>query len=71
MRVGFIGLGRMGSGMAGRILSGRHDLLVYDPVPGQTTPLEEAGALFTQDCVDGVAAFFVRSFNLEVKCGDF
>ena len=45
MKVGFIGLGRMGQGMAGRILSAGHDLLVSDPVPGQTTALEEAGAL--------------------------
>jgi len=44
MKVGFIGLGRMGQGMAGRILSAGHDLLVCDPVPGQTTALEDAGA---------------------------
>jgi 3-hydroxyisobutyrate dehydrogenase-like beta-hydroxyacid dehydrogenase len=45
MKVGFIGLGRMGQGMAGRILDAGHDLLVSDPVPGQTTSLEEAGAV--------------------------
>jgi 3-hydroxyisobutyrate dehydrogenase-like beta-hydroxyacid dehydrogenase len=45
MKVGFIGLGRMGQGMAGRILAAGHDLLVSDPVPGQTTRLEEAGAV--------------------------
>lgn len=45
MKVGFIGLGRMGQGMAGRILNAGHDLLVSDPVPGQTTSLEEAGAV--------------------------
>lgn len=45
MKVGFIGLGRMGQGMAGRILSAGHDLLVCDPVPGQTTALEDAGAV--------------------------
>ena len=45
MKVGFIGLGRMGQGMAGRILSTGHDLLVCDPVPGQTATLEEAGAV--------------------------
>ena len=32
MKVGFIGLGRMGSGMAGRILSGGHELAVFDAV---------------------------------------
>lgn len=45
MKVGFIGLGRMGQGMAGRILAAGHDLVVTDPVPGQTTSLEEAGAV--------------------------
>jgi 3-hydroxyisobutyrate dehydrogenase-like beta-hydroxyacid dehydrogenase len=52
MKVGFIGLGRMGQGMAGRILSAGHELLVTDPVPGQTTSLEEAGAV----AVDSPAA---------------
>jgi 3-hydroxyisobutyrate dehydrogenase-like beta-hydroxyacid dehydrogenase len=47
MKVGFIGLGRMGQGMAGRIQSAGHELLVYDPVPGQTTTLEAAGAVAT------------------------
>ena len=45
MKIGFIGLGRMGQGMAGRIQSAGHDLLVHDPVPGQTTALEKAGAV--------------------------
>lgn len=52
MKVGFIGLGRMGQGMAGRILAAGHDLLVSDPTPGQTTGLEEAGAI----AVDSPAA---------------
>lgn len=45
MRVGFIGLGRMGQGIACRVLSGGHELLVYDPAPGQTASLEQAGAI--------------------------
>ena len=44
MKVGFIGLGRMGQGMAGRILAAGHDLVVSDPVPGQTKSLEKSGA---------------------------
>ena len=32
MNVGFIGLGRMGQGMAQRILSGGHSLAVHDAV---------------------------------------
>lgn len=45
MKVGFIGLGRMGQGMAGRILSAGHELRVCDPVPAQVTTLEQAGAV--------------------------
>jgi len=52
MKVGFIGLGRMGQGMAGRILAAGHDLVVTDPVPGQTSSLEDAGAI----AVDSPAA---------------
>ncbi len=44
MNVGFIGLGRMGQGMAGRILAAGHDLAVYDVVAAQAAPLTAAGA---------------------------
>ncbi|HYR44862.1 MAG TPA: NAD(P)-dependent oxidoreductase [Terriglobia bacterium] len=44
MNVGFIGLGRMGKGMARRILSGGHDLAVYDVVREATIDFETAGA---------------------------
>ena len=39
MKVGFVGLGRMGQGMAGRILAAGHDMLVHDPFPDQAAPL--------------------------------
>src|SRR5258708_7613480 len=44
MKIGFIGLGRMGQGMASRILSGRHDLLIYNRSAGKSADLEKAGA---------------------------
>jgi 3-hydroxyisobutyrate dehydrogenase-like beta-hydroxyacid dehydrogenase len=44
MKVGFVGLGRMGQGMAGRILGAGHELTVFDVVPAATRPLVEAGA---------------------------
>jgi 3-hydroxyisobutyrate dehydrogenase-like beta-hydroxyacid dehydrogenase len=44
MRVGFVGLGRMGRGIAGRILTGGHDLVVFNRTPGKAGGLEEAGA---------------------------
>jgi len=44
MRVGFIGLGRMGQGMARRLLDAGHDMAVFDVVGAATAPLAAAGA---------------------------
>jgi 3-hydroxyisobutyrate dehydrogenase-like beta-hydroxyacid dehydrogenase len=44
MKVGFIGLGRMGSGMARRVVEGGHDLIAYDVARGQVEKLADAGA---------------------------
>jgi 3-hydroxyisobutyrate dehydrogenase-like beta-hydroxyacid dehydrogenase len=44
MRVGFIGLGRMGQGMARRLLDAGHEMCVFDVVAAQTAPLASAGA---------------------------
>ena len=44
MRVGFIGLGRMGKGMAHRLLSGGHDLAVYDVATQATIEFAKGGA---------------------------
>ena len=44
MRVGFIGLGKMGRGMASNIARSEHDLMVYDQDPSAVAALQEAGA---------------------------
>jgi 3-hydroxyisobutyrate dehydrogenase-like beta-hydroxyacid dehydrogenase len=44
MKVGFVGLGRMGQGMARRLLDAGHDLSVYDVFTAQAAPLAAAGA---------------------------
>ena len=44
MNVGFVGLGRMGSGMAGRVLEAGHDLVVFDVLPQNTARVAAAGA---------------------------
>jgi 3-hydroxyisobutyrate dehydrogenase-like beta-hydroxyacid dehydrogenase len=44
MKVGFIGLGRMGKGMAHRIQEGGHELAVYDVVREATVEFAAAGA---------------------------
>ncbi len=45
LRIGFIGLGRMGSGMATRLLTAGHALAVFDPDPRQTARMAAAGAV--------------------------
>jgi len=52
MRVGFIGLGRMGKGMAHRILSGRHDLAVYDVATQATVEFAKEGAYIASSIED-------------------
>ena len=47
MKVGFIGLGRMGRGMAARILDAGHELTIYDQIPETLEPLGAAGARVT------------------------
>jgi 3-hydroxyisobutyrate dehydrogenase-like beta-hydroxyacid dehydrogenase len=44
MKVGFIGLGRMGAGMAGRLLEVGHDVTVYNRTPGKAQGLIDRGA---------------------------
>ena len=44
MKVGFIGLGRMGQAMAARILGGGHELVVYNRTRAKCADLEKAGA---------------------------
>jgi len=55
MKVGFVGLGRMGQGMAGRIQAAGHDMLVHDPFPDQAAALVEAGATAVES--SGAATF--------------
>ena len=44
MKVGFIGLGRMGRGIAGRVLQGGHDLAVYNRTREKAVELGQGGA---------------------------
>jgi len=52
MKVGFIGLGRMGKGMAGRIQGGGHELTVYDVVREATADFAAAGARVADSVAD-------------------
>ena len=44
MRVGFIGLGRMGAGMAANLLKAGHEVTVYNRTPGRAAALAARGA---------------------------
>src|SRR5438067_472960 len=44
MRVGFIGLGHMGAGMAANLLRAGHEVTVYNRTPGKAQALVEQGA---------------------------
>lgn len=44
MKIGFVGLGQMGQGMAGRLLEARHELAVYNRTSAAAEPLREKGA---------------------------
>jgi 3-hydroxyisobutyrate dehydrogenase-like beta-hydroxyacid dehydrogenase len=52
MKVGFIGLGRMGKGMARRILDNGHDLAVFDVMPDATAAFSTAGARVASSIAD-------------------
>jgi 3-hydroxyisobutyrate dehydrogenase-like beta-hydroxyacid dehydrogenase len=44
MKVGFIGLGHMGAGMAGNLIKAAHEVTVYNRTPEKARALEAAGA---------------------------
>jgi 3-hydroxyisobutyrate dehydrogenase-like beta-hydroxyacid dehydrogenase len=44
MKVGFVGLGRMGQAMAGRLLDGGHDIGLYNRTPDKIKALTDRGA---------------------------
>jgi 3-hydroxyisobutyrate dehydrogenase-like beta-hydroxyacid dehydrogenase len=48
MKVGFIGLGQMGSGMAKNLLAAGHELTVWNRSPDKTRDLVSAGAILAE-----------------------
>jgi 3-hydroxyisobutyrate dehydrogenase len=55
MKVGFIGLGRMGAPMCGNILAAGHDLLVHDVRPEAAAGLLAAGAAWARSAREAAA----------------
>lgn len=61
-RVGFVGLGRMGAGMAGRLLAAGHDVAVWNRTPQRAAGLLARGARLAPTpagAADAAAAVFV------------
>jgi 3-hydroxyisobutyrate dehydrogenase-like beta-hydroxyacid dehydrogenase len=52
MKIGFIGLGRMGTGMATNLLRAGHELTVYNRTPGKAETLIAQGARSATDLAD-------------------
>ncbi|NTV53328.1 MAG: NAD(P)-binding domain-containing protein, partial [Candidatus Firestonebacteria bacterium] len=49
MKIGMVGLGKMGANMVRRLLAGGHETVVYDRSAEQINNLESAGALGAAD----------------------
>src|ERR1700731_1353439 len=52
MNVGFIGLGRMGTGMAANLVRAGHCVTVYNRTPGKAGPLIAQGAKVASSVAD-------------------
>ncbi len=54
-RIAFIGVGRMGSCMAARLIAAGHELTIYDPVASAMTPVAALGARAASSAADAAA----------------
>src|ERR1700744_4350819 len=52
MKVGFIGTGRMGGAMVGRLLAAKHEVGVYNRTPEKLKTLTDAGAKVLSSAAD-------------------
>jgi 3-hydroxyisobutyrate dehydrogenase-like beta-hydroxyacid dehydrogenase len=55
MKIGFIGLGRMGAGMAANLLSAGHEVVVYNRTRSKADELVAKGAGFAQTIADAAS----------------
>ena len=55
MKLGFIGLGRMGQAIAGRILGGNQELIVYNRTRSKADELEQRGATVANSVAEAAA----------------
>ncbi len=55
-KIAFIGVGRMGSIMAARLIAAGHELTIYDPAASATAPLVSLGAKVAGSVADAAAS---------------
>lgn len=55
-QIAFIGVGRMGSGMVGRLLAAGHQVTIFDPNAASLPPLVQAGARAAESAAAAAAA---------------
>lgn len=67
MKIGFLGLGNMGQAVAGNLLKGGHELLVWNRSPGAAQPLVEQGATAVTEPAQAFAADVVFSMLADDK----
>ena len=54
-KIAFIGVGRMGAGMAARLIAAGHELTIYDPVASAMVPVAALGAKIARSAADAAA----------------
>ncbi|WP_346950100.1 NAD(P)-binding domain-containing protein, partial [Dyella sp.] len=71
MKLGMIGLGRMGANMAQRLMRGGHAIVGFDPQPAARKALEDKGAASAETLAALVGALPApRALWLMVPAGD-
>jgi 3-hydroxyisobutyrate dehydrogenase-like beta-hydroxyacid dehydrogenase len=55
-KIAFIGVGRMGRGMAARLIAAGHELTIYDPVAAATASLAALGAKVASSVADAASS---------------
>lgn len=71
MKIGLIGLGRMGAGIAGRLLNGGHEVAAFDADPAVTERLGALGVIGTRSLEKLAEELPVpRAVWLMLPCGD-
>ena len=55
-KIGFIGVGRMGSGMVSRLLAAGHQVFVHDPDPRAVAAIVAKGAVASASAADVAAS---------------